>query len=140
MIKIILRSPQNNEYVLCHGPTRGLGLHVGPDRLMHDDNLMVGNIKRLGAAWSKFESRGNQETQLAFAVHVEFATIHEAVNYAWRYKSTIPREGSVIVVCRENNIDYPSTITNCVIHRVPCQQVGVSVLINYTIIGGQVTT
>jgi hypothetical protein len=139
MIKIILKDSLNTEYTLCHGPARVLGQHVGPDRTFADDLILVNPIKRLGAAWAKQEGRGNQEVKTSFSVHVEFATIHEAFMYAFKYRLNIPREGSIIIVVRENNIDFSATITNAIITSIPCEAIGVSCKITYNITGGQIT-
>lgn len=138
-MQIVLRA-NSVEYVLAHGATRGLGLHVGPDDTCSHDSSVLAQIDPIIGATNRYlVARGNRIANIPFGVQVQFATVDEATRYALMYPVTLPRAGSLYM-----KPDSGSWVKfePAVVERVNLIQVGCAVMIRYTVVcaGGALVT
>lgn len=129
------------EYVLAHGATRGVGLHMGPASIRHNAPVRSQVDELLRGTAVQVRNRGNLTTRFSFQVEVELATLDAAELYAVNYPQTLPREGKLRFVMTDGN-GAPTVreITTAVIEDVALvQQTGVSLTIAYTVVGSGVT-
>jgi hypothetical protein len=118
------------EYVLAHGSTRGVDLHVGPG----DDAR--GNLRALaqvdpiiGAANVSIQDRGNRSGRFSFSVDVEKASIEAAMLYCLTYPANLPRFGTLRFVEGTTTVN----LATAHIEDVSYVQRGVSVTFTYQI-------
>ncbi|MFH0878552.1 MAG: hypothetical protein V2A34_02455 [Lentisphaerota bacterium] len=138
-MKIILKEPDMTEHILANGPERGIGLHIGPSNTSHNSRVLAQINQRLRAGFVDVKNRGNLSTRLSFKIAVEFSNLQDAGTYAIMYPIELPREGNLRLILPLGTTNKVYQMANCVVEEVDPQQMGVTIFINYTIIGGSIT-
>ena len=138
-MKILLKESDMTEHILANGPERGIGLHSGPSNMSHNSRVLAQINQRLRANFVEAKNRGNLSTRLSFQISVEFSTLQDAGSYAFIYPIELPREGNLRIILPLGTTNKVYQMANCVIEEIDPRQMGVTLFINYTIIGGEIT-
>lgn len=123
------------EYILAHGSTNAVDLHVGPSPDIRHNERSVAQVDQIiGAAEVKIEGRGNLQGALNFSVEVRKANLNAATIYALTYPSSLPRAGTLKV------FEGATLLATALVHidDVGVAQHGLSITLTYSITVGKV--
>jgi hypothetical protein len=85
-------------------------------------------------------NRGNKVVRGAFSVFRECASFLAAEKFCWTYQRDLSRSGNLIILAEDSAGGTEKlTLANTTVDDVRCVQIGVTVLITYTISGGALT-
>ncbi len=128
------------EHTLCHGPTWAVDNHVGPTGLQVSGPISLQVAEALRATNATPYNRANLITRVAFTVTRECASAKAAEKFCFTHIRDVLRSGTIYLLCEDNAGAYDTlTLANAVLQEPTCTQIGQSVQIAYTIIGGALT-
>jgi len=133
---VIVELKVGSGYTLVHGSGHGVDLHVGPGDDGRNDvrsNIQIDQILR--GTNPKLKSRANKSGRWTFSVQCQKASIEAAADYKFRYPIELPDQGDIWVT-QDNKI---TKLINACIENCSTAQIGITVIINYSIVYGQVT-
>jgi len=142
-MKIIIKDTSTTpatEQILCDGHVVAVNKSVGPSNLQ-TSGPMAGQISEfLRAANIKARGRGNKRTAISFSVTRECASAQAAEKLCLTHLRDCLRSDTLICLAEgtQGQLDK-LTIANVHITDIGCAQVGLTVLINYSIVGGVLT-
>lgn len=84
--------------------------------------------------------RGNQSVTLNFIVNREFTDEVKAFNAWVNCQAVTPRSGNLIWRTRNGRSQLTRYLVNCVVQVKPVRRMGAAVWMQYTCIGGSITT
>ncbi|MFH0907196.1 MAG: hypothetical protein V1929_00335 [bacterium] len=123
------------DYILAHGPERGIDRHVGPSNLAQVSPRGVEEQPILRAQ-SKPAARSLGVTSVGFDVEVEKEDLRAAQNYLVSYAKTVPHaQGTIRFVETVDGATQMNTLANASIAHISAKQSGVRVFIHYEIKG-----
>lgn len=130
------------DYVLAHGPDRGVNLHVGPAGFDHNSSVIVEVQSVIRKATQVAVPRQNMTTTVSFSVECERADLGSALAYALDYPKQVPRSVAGALKCQEIVAGVPTVrqLTTAVCRQIKCRTSGVRVFINYDFVGSEFTT
>lgn len=130
------------DYILAHGPERGVDNHVGPAGFDHASSVTVELQQFLRKSTQVPVPRQNMLTTVTFSVECERADLASALAYSLDYPKAIPRNVAGTLKCQEIVGGAPTVrqLTNAVCRQVRCRTSGVRVFINYDFVGSEFTT
>lgn len=123
------------ETTLCDGFGRGVDKSVGPNGMRVGTVRKVEPAEYLRGTDIKVYDRGNQQTQIAFAVSRQCASVGAALAWKIQHQMSCIRSGTLWLQVDEGTVRQVrmlyASITN-----LETNLMGVSVQISYTILGG----
>jgi hypothetical protein len=125
-----------NSSTLAAGSARALGVPIGPSALRISGPITAQAQPRLRAPATRFRNRGNMQTSIAFTSYFEFSTIAHAEIFALSYRTDVQREGSLIMRVEGGG---ESVVADCVLTDAAVTHTGVTVRVDYSIVGGETT-
>jgi hypothetical protein len=139
-MKIILKSATGTEQILCDGHVVAKDKHIGPSGQSLSAPIEVQPGRFLRAINGRPLNRGNKIVRGSFSVTRECASFLAAEKFCWTYQRDVLREGSLIILAEDSAGGTEKlTLANTTVDDVRCVQIGVTVLITYTISGGALT-
>lgn len=128
------------EWWIAVGPTREIGKHVGPFNVQHSSRLLAQVSQVLRSGYVKAFNRGNVATRISFSTSVVFANLRDSGNFATSWPTFVPRTGDLTFVMTLGAVINKLIFANSVMEDVTTSQIGVSVTVNYSFVGGILTS
>ena len=141
-MRILIKHPTTNaETVLCDGPGRGVDVMIGPlDGMAIDDQIATQLAEFLRAAEAKAYNRLNQRTNIAFRVARESASLVAAHAWQLQFHANCLRNGTLhLTETSTNGASTTVKVLNAVITSIRTTPLGVTRLIDFTIVGGKLS-
>jgi hypothetical protein len=136
----ILMKSGTTEQILCHGHVEGIDKHVGPSNLRTSGPISVQQGEFLRATYGKAYNRNNLKTMLSFSITRECASAQAAEAFCLTHLRDVLRSNTCVVQAEGSKGGKTTiTISDAVLQEPVCEQIGVSVVITYTILGGAIT-
>jgi hypothetical protein len=139
-MRIVIKDSANNQTVLCDGPGRGADKNIGPlDGISFDDQIVTQVAEYLRQSAIQAFNRGNKRTQVQFRVVREMASVNEAHTWQVAFHSACIRQGTVQFIETSNSgVQHTYSLANAVIAGIRSTPLGVSRIVEFTIIGGAI--
>lgn len=138
-MKIILKSG-STEQILCDGHTNAQNKHVGPSGLRISGNVTPEEQRFLRATTGKPQNRGNLIIRISFGVVRECASFLAAEKFCATYQRDVLRGGSLYLLAENATGGFEKLVlADAVLVEVLTLHTGVTVDLNYTLIGGTLT-
>jgi len=140
-MRILIKDASNNQTILCDGPGRGLDRNTGPlDGIMFDDQINVQPGEILRAASAKAWNRGNKRTQVGFRISREMASANAAHVWQAAFHAQCIRAGMIeFTGVDSNGTERSFTLSDAVISNIKTTPLGVTRLVEFSIVGGAIT-
>jgi hypothetical protein len=136
----ILMKSGSTEQVLCHGHVTGVDTHVGPTELRVSGPVASQPERFFRAAAGKVYNRANRITTVSFSVTRECASAQAAEKFCFTHPRDALRENTAIFQAEDAGGGRDAmTLADAALTNVVCAQIGVSVIVQYEIAGGQLT-
>lgn len=138
-MRIVLKSDSGEE-ILCDGHVTGPDRNVGPmDDMRSSSPILMEIAQYLRGETAKPIARGNARLNLAFSVTRECADAAAAEHFMVFYHKTVLRKGTLYVIAEGSEGKTEAlTLRDAVLQEPNCQQIGCTVIIHYTIVGGAI--
>ncbi len=139
-MRIILKSG-TTEATLCHGATQGaVDKHVGPTALRVSGPVQTQPAAAMRAVTATPYNRGNKVVRVSFQVVRQCASASAAEKFCFQYQRDVLRAGTLHIFAESSAGAYEiMQLANTVLDDVQAEQIGVTVLITYTLSGGALT-
>jgi hypothetical protein len=139
-MRIVLKST-TGESTLCHGATQGaVDKHVGPTGLRVSGPIQMQPATAMRAVAATPYNRGNKIVRVAFQVVRQCATAAAAEKFCFQYQRDVLRAGTLHIFAESSAGAYEiMQLANTVLEDVQAEQIGLTVLISYTLSGGALT-
>ena len=139
-MRIILKTAEAVEHILCDGAVPAVDKHVGPTDLRTSGPIQTQAAQFLRATDGKAHNRGNKLVRVSFSVTRECAGASAAEKFCWTYQRDVARAGTLSIRAEGStgSLDKLS-LADAIVDDVQCQQIGCVVIVTYTITGGALT-
>lgn len=120
--------------VLADGPSRSLGVAVGPASTRISAPGLVQTAQRFRARSARNMDRGNVATRISWRSYYEFATAAESDRFFLTHARTLLRSGTLALL--EEGNARATLYASAVIQEPSLEQIGQTVVVDYSAIAG----
>jgi hypothetical protein len=120
---------------LAGEPGIAQSVHASAGDLRINGQIGIDSQARLRAAYMAFRDRGNLQQNISFSTSRKFDTTGEADDWATTYDAVMPRTGSLDFYDEAG--EQVARLLNAVVSPPERRVIGVSVLLSYTVVGGE---
>jgi len=121
----------NNEVIA------GSGVTPGPGNLRINSRILVQEADFLRAIEGAQYDRGNHRNVVTFNVHYLFSDEADAEVWLLERGDTLLGRGRVTFICKSATREIERYLNNAVVRSTVGQQIGVTIILDYEITGGQ---